>query len=149
MISLASQGNLAGFVGMLTDSRSFLSYTRHEYFRRILCQLLGEWVEAGEFPCDINLLGEIVRDISYNNSLCPISAGRQFLVEGVAVTLRENIPQGHKFAVKDIWTGDQIIKYGAPIGTAVCDIPAGAWVHVHNVKTNLEEHVTYTYQKAV
>ena len=82
-------------------------------------------------------------------ALCPISAGRQFLVEGVAVTLRENIPQGHKFAVKDIWTGDQIIKYGAPIGTAVCDIPAGAWVHVHNVKTNLEEHVTYTYQKAV
>ena len=56
-------------MGMLTDSRSFLSYTRHEYFRRILCQLLGEWVEAGEFPCDINLLGEIVRDISYNNSV--------------------------------------------------------------------------------
>ena len=45
-------------------------------------------------------------------ALCPISAGRQFLVEGVAVTLRENIPQGHKFAVKDIWTGDQIIKIG-------------------------------------
>lgn len=69
LISLASQGNLAGFVGMLTDSRSFLSYTRHDYFRRILCQLLGEWVEAGEFPYDMNLLGEIVRDISYNNSV--------------------------------------------------------------------------------
>ncbi len=46
---------------MLTDSRSFLSYTRHEYFRRILCQMIGRWVEAGEAPADINLLGEMVK----------------------------------------------------------------------------------------
>lgn len=69
LISLASQGNLAGFIGMLTDSRSFLSYTRHEYFRRILCQLLGEWVDAGQFPNDIELLGAMVQDISYNNAV--------------------------------------------------------------------------------
>lgn len=69
LISLASQGNLAGFVGMLTDSRSFLSYTRHDYFRRVLCQLLGEWVESGQFADDIELLGSIVQDISYNNAV--------------------------------------------------------------------------------
>jgi glucuronate isomerase len=69
MISLASLGNLSGFVGMLTDSRSFLSYTRHEYFRRILCNLIGGWVENGEFPQDYDILGGIVEDISYRNAV--------------------------------------------------------------------------------
>jgi len=68
MISLANLGNLSGFVGMLTDSRSFLSYTRHEYFRRILCNLIGGWVENGEFPADMDTLEEIITDISYNNA---------------------------------------------------------------------------------
>ncbi len=68
MKSLASLGLLGNFVGMLTDSRSFLSYTRHEYFRRILCNLLGEWVENGEYPNDIDALGKIVQDISFNNA---------------------------------------------------------------------------------
>ena len=68
MISLANLGNLSGFVGMLTDSRSFLSYTRHEYFRRILCNLIGVWVENGEFPADMDILSEIITDISYNNA---------------------------------------------------------------------------------
>lgn len=68
MKSLASLGLLGNFVGMLTDSRSFLSYTRHEYFRRILCGMIGEWVEKGEYPDDINTLGKIVSDISYNNA---------------------------------------------------------------------------------
>ena len=68
MSSLASLGYLAGFVGMLTDSRSFLSYPRHEYFRRILCGLLGEWVESGLYPADMKALGTIVSDISYNNA---------------------------------------------------------------------------------
>ncbi|MCM1570031.1 MAG: glucuronate isomerase [Roseburia sp.] len=68
MTSLANLGNLSGFVGMLTDSRSFLSYTRHEYFRRILCNLLGTWVENGEFPADMDILSEIVKDISYDNA---------------------------------------------------------------------------------
>ena len=67
--SLASLGNLSGFVGMLTDSRSFLSYTRHEYFRRILCNILGGWVDKGEFPEDYKILGEIVEDISYYNAV--------------------------------------------------------------------------------
>jgi glucuronate isomerase len=53
---------------MLTDSRSFLSYTRHEYFRRILCNILGNWVEKGEFPEDYDILGKIVEDISYRNA---------------------------------------------------------------------------------
>lgn len=68
MTSLANLGNLSGFIGMLTDSRSFLSYTRHEYFRRILCNLIGSWVENGEFPADFEILSEIVKDISYYNA---------------------------------------------------------------------------------
>lgn len=68
LTSLANLGYLAGFVGMLTDSRSFLSYPRHEYFRRILCRLLGEWVEDGRFPQDYDILGEIVRGISCDNA---------------------------------------------------------------------------------
>ena len=69
MISLANLGNLSGFVGMLTDSRSFLSYTRHEYFRRILCNLIGTWVENGEYPADFDTLSEIVKGICYNNAI--------------------------------------------------------------------------------
>lgn len=68
MISLANLGLLANFVGMLTDSRSFLSYTRHEYFRRILCNLIGGWIENGEYPNDLEAAGKIVQDISYNNA---------------------------------------------------------------------------------
>ena len=68
LISYANLGYLAGFVGMLTDSRSFLSYPRHEYFRRILCRLVGEWVEDGRFPQDWDILEEIVRGISYQNA---------------------------------------------------------------------------------
>lgn len=69
MTSLANLGNLSGFVGMLTDSRSFLSYTRHDYFRRILCNLIGNWVENGEFPADYDILEEIVRGICYHNAV--------------------------------------------------------------------------------
>ena len=69
LTSLANLGNLSGFVGMLTDSRSFLSYTRHEYFRRILCDFMGKLVENGEFPEDWDTLSEIVNDISYNNAV--------------------------------------------------------------------------------
>ena len=66
--SLASLGILGNFVGMLTDSRSFLSYARHEYFRRILCELIGTWVENGEYPADERTLGGLVQDISSNNA---------------------------------------------------------------------------------
>lgn len=68
MKALANLGALHAFVGMLTDSRSFTSYPRHEYFRRILCNILGTWVENGEFPRDYELLGKIVEDICYNNA---------------------------------------------------------------------------------
>ena len=68
MRALAANGVLAKFVGMLTDSRSFLSFPRHEYFRRLLCQLLGEYVENGEYPNDVEFLGQIVEDICYNNA---------------------------------------------------------------------------------
>ncbi len=65
---LANMGLLSRFVGMLTDSRSFLSYPRHEYFRRTLCNLLGNDVETGLLPNDLDLLGKMVEDISYNNA---------------------------------------------------------------------------------
>jgi glucuronate isomerase len=65
---LANFGLLSRFVGMLTDSRSFLSYPRHEYFRRILCNMLGEWVERGEAPDDRELLGGMVENICYGNA---------------------------------------------------------------------------------
>ena len=68
MISLANLSLLGNFIGMLTDSRSFLSYTRHEYFRRILCNLIGNWVENGEYPDDMETVGKIVKDISSDNA---------------------------------------------------------------------------------
>ncbi len=69
METLANDGMLANFIGMLTDSRSFLSYTRHEYFRRILCDFIGTLVENGEYPNDDKVLKEIIEDISYNNAV--------------------------------------------------------------------------------
>lgn len=69
MISLANLGCLGSFIGMLTDSRSFLSYTRHEYFRRILCELVGGWVENGEYPDDQEALKEIIEGISFYNTV--------------------------------------------------------------------------------
>lgn len=69
MTSLANLGLLGNFIGMLTDSRSFISYPRHEYFRRIMCNLIGGWVENGEYPADWKTLEKIVKGISYNNTV--------------------------------------------------------------------------------
>ena len=66
--TLANLGVLSKFIGMLTDSRSFLSYPRHEYFRRILCNIIGTWVQNGEYPSDIDMLEYIIKGISYNNA---------------------------------------------------------------------------------
>lgn len=66
--ALSNMGLLSKFVGMLTDSRSFLSYPRHEYFRRLLCNLLGEEIENGELPNDVAWIGKMVEDICYNNA---------------------------------------------------------------------------------
>jgi glucuronate isomerase len=68
LTAVANMSLLRRFVGMLTDSRSFLSFPRHEYFRRILCNLVGGWVESGQAPADMDLLGGMVQDISWNNA---------------------------------------------------------------------------------
>lgn len=68
METLGQQGLLANFIGMLTDSRSFLSFARHDYFRRLLASLLGEWVDDGEIPADFEFINGIAKDISYNNA---------------------------------------------------------------------------------
>lgn len=66
--ALSNMGLISCFVGMLTDSRSFLSFPRHEYFRRILCNLLGDEIQRGELPADMEWIGKLVADISYNNA---------------------------------------------------------------------------------
>jgi glucuronate isomerase len=66
--ALSNMGLLSKFVGMLTDSRSFLSFPRHEYFRRLLCDILGSEIESGELPNDIAWIGKVVQDICYNNA---------------------------------------------------------------------------------
>ena len=68
LTSLANLSILGNFIGMLTDSRSLLSYARHEYFRRVLCALLGRWVENGEYPNDLETVGSLVADICYRNA---------------------------------------------------------------------------------
>jgi glucuronate isomerase len=68
MIDLSQQGLLSRFIGMLTDSRSFLSYPRHEFFRRVLCNMLGRDMDSGLIPRDFDLVGEMVRGVSYNNA---------------------------------------------------------------------------------
>lgn len=68
MNTLSNMGLLSCFVGMVTDSRSFLSFPRHEYFRRVLCNLVGEDIKRGELPNDMPLLGQMVEDVCYNNA---------------------------------------------------------------------------------
>ena len=68
MTALANMGMIANFVGMLTDSRSFLSYPRHDYFRRLLCSYFGELIENGDYPANIEFVGQIIQDICYNNA---------------------------------------------------------------------------------
>ncbi|WP_392559424.1 glucuronate isomerase [Orbus mooreae] len=68
IMQLSQMGMLSLFVGMLTDSRSFLSFTRHEYFRRIICNMVGNWMENGELPHDFDLVGKMISDICYNNA---------------------------------------------------------------------------------
>ena len=68
LTDLACNGVLGQFIGMLTDSRSFLSYTRHEYFRRVLCEVIGQWVESGQYPNDRKQLTKLVSDLCFNNT---------------------------------------------------------------------------------
>ena len=82
-------------------------------------------------------------------ALHPIAAGETLLVGGGAVTAAEEIPQGHKIALAEIKEGQPVVKYGFPIGHATADIAAGAWVHTHNMRTNLSGEEEYTYEPAV
>ena len=82
MAALSNSGVISAFVGMVTDSRSFLSYPRHDYFRRLVCDLFGEDVERGLLPADYAHLGSVIQDICYDN------AARYFAVPGVTPTRR-------------------------------------------------------------
>ncbi|WP_339295111.1 glucuronate isomerase [Paenibacillus sp. FSL W7-1279] len=68
LTALSSMGLISTFVGMLTDSRSFMSFPRHEYFRRVLCRLFGDWIKEGELPADYEYIGAIIQDICYHNA---------------------------------------------------------------------------------
>lgn len=80
-------------------------------------------------------------------ALCPLSAGTVISIDQKEITLLEDIPQGHKFALQDLSENEPIIKYGYPIGITKEPVKAGSWIHVHNMKTALGDLLTYTYQK--
>ena len=89
---------------------------------------------------------KINKDDNVAVALKPIAKGTTLNVAGIDVTTVEDIPQGHKFVIKAIKNGDPVIKYGFRIGFAQADIPVGAWVHTHNLKTGLGELLEYTYE---
>ena len=82
-------------------------------------------------------------------ALVPLSKGTVVKLDDTTLTLTEDIMQGHKFSLKNLKPGDSIIKYGNPIGHATAEIPAGSWIHTHNLKTGLGDLLTYTYNKNV
>ena len=82
-------------------------------------------------------------------ALQPLAKGTAIELDNLTLLLKEDILQGHKFALKDLKTGDPIIKYGNPIGHATAETSAGSWIHTHNLKTNLGDLLTYTYNKNV
>ena len=82
-------------------------------------------------------------------ALCPITKGEKIAVEDSAVTVLEDIPQGHKIALKKIKKNENIIKYGFSIGHAKMDIEAGSWIHTHNMATNLSGEISYNYQPEI
>ena len=82
-------------------------------------------------------------------ALVPLSKGTVIKLDDITLTLTEDIMQGHKFSLKNLKPGDSIIKYGNPIGHATSEIPAGSWIHTHNLKTGLGDLLTYTYNKNV
>lgn len=82
-------------------------------------------------------------------ALQPLEKGTAVELDDLKLTLKETIQQGHKFSLQDIKAGDSIMKYGNPIGYATADIPAGSWIHTHNMKTGLGEVLTYTYNRSI
>ena len=79
-------------------------------------------------------------------ALTDLTAGEHLTVDGAEVTASENIARGHKIALSTIHEGEAVVKYGNPIGIAKTEIPAGTWVHVHNVRTGLSESADYAYE---
>lgn len=86
-------------------------------------------------------------DDSVAVALAPLAAGTSVHLDHKEILLSEDIPQGHKFALKNIRAGEAVIKYGSPIGQAREDIAQGSWIHTHNMKTGLGDLLTYTYHK--
>ena len=82
-------------------------------------------------------------------ALAPLKKGTVIQLDNLTVTLTEDIPQGHKFALTDIAEGSSIIKYGNSIGVAITSVSAGSWIHTHNMKTGLGDLLTYTYNREV
>ena len=82
-------------------------------------------------------------------ALAPLPSGTTVELNGLSLILKDEIPQGHKFALTDIPEGSQIIKYGYPIGLTTENIPSGSWVHTHNIRTGLGDLLTYTYDRQV
>ena len=82
-------------------------------------------------------------------ALQPLAKGTVIELDDTTLTLTEDILQGHKFSLQHLKPGNSIIKYGNPIGHATADIPAGSWIHTHNLKTGLGDLLTYTYDKNV
>ena len=82
-------------------------------------------------------------------ALADLAAGERVEVDGTSVTLREAVARGHKFALRDLAAGEDVVKYGYPIGHVTCDVAAGTWIHSHNLKTNLHDDLTYTYTPRV
>lgn len=82
-------------------------------------------------------------------ALAPLPSGTTVELDGLSLILKEEIPQGHKFALSDIPSGTQIIKYGYPIGIANEQITCGSWVHTHNIRTGLGDLLSYTYNRQV
>ena len=78
-------------------------------------------------------------------AILPVSAGETAALDNVPITATQDIPQGHKIALRPVVKGENIIKYGVPIGSATVNIEAGEWVHTHNMRTNLEGEVSYAY----
>lgn len=74
-----------------------------------------------------------------------LAAGERVAIDGREVTLREAVARGHKFALRDLAAGENVVKYGYPIGHVTCDVPAGSWIHSHNLKTNLRDDLAYSY----
>lgn len=107
-------------------------------------QFTGCWQYGGLIIMDAFL--KIHPEDKVAVALRPLSKGTVLTVEGISLTLSEDIPQGHKFALFPIKANEPVIKYGSPIGIAKTDIPAGSWIHTHNMKTGLGDLLSYTYQ---